>query len=303
MVFENSTLAAGIGIGVAEAGEPNLTKNVAKEEPMSNQFQVSRTALVTRKSLKEHPLNPRSITPQARARLKAGIQKFGIIGSAFIVNERTGFLLGGHQRLAVLDDLQGGKNYEVKVDFIDVSEAEEKEILVLLNNQSAAGQWDEYALLNIVSDPEVDQAILGFSETERMHFEALLKESDKDADEAAKYLSEATEDYEALRGEVAEESVKAEEVAKRETKKQTWEKTVEELMPPPPPREGANTQKDSAFREARESWKKQPIEELVIVRFIFTSTVHKTKWMKTLGLAGDYDSVHEKELPDQSWLD
>ena len=37
-------------------------------------------------------------------------------------------------------------------------------------------------LLNIITDPEVDQAILGFSETERMLFDSLLKKSDEDAD-------------------------------------------------------------------------------------------------------------------------
>jgi len=268
---------------------------------MNNQFQVSRSALVSRKSIKEHPLNPRSITPQARARLKAGIQKFGVLGSAFIINEKTGNLLGGHQRLSIMDDLNGSKNYDVRVDFIDVTESQEKEILVLLNNQSAAGQWDEYALLNIITDPEVDQAILGFSETERMFFDSLLKKSDEDADEAARILGEAVDDYDALRSEVQDEEVKLQEVSKRETKKQIWEKTVEELMPLPPPREGANDQKDAAFRGARENWKKREIEQTAIVRIIFEDAVGKSQWLQAQGLAGDVETTHERELPDQSW--
>ena len=265
-----------------------------------------RTAVVRRSAIKEHPLNPRSITPQARARLREGIKKHGLV-QPFIVNEATGLLVGGHQRLSVVDEIEGyahrshKNDYEVTVAYVNLTETGEKEMLVLLNNASAGGQWDEYALLNIFTDPDVEQAMLGFSETEHMHVAALLKDAEKDADEAEKWLTEATEDYDALRADVQQDDVRAEEVSKRESKKSTWERTVEEMMPMPPPREGANTGKDSAFRAAREGWKKQEIEQTAIVRVIFENSVTKTKWLKAQGLAGDNETIHEKELPDQAW--
>lgn len=267
-----------------------------------NNLQKYRTATVSRKSLKEHPLNPRSITPQARKRLKAGIEKHGLVGPAFTINERTGYMLGGHQRLSVLDELMGTKDYDVEVAFVDKSDAEEKEILVLLNNQSAAGQWDEHALLDFFKDEDVDQDMLGFSETERMHFSRLMEEQEKSDNEAAKWMTEQADTYDAVREQVEEDQEGAQEQEKRrESKKTMWLKTVEEMMPKPVPRENANVEKDEAFRESRETWKKQPIEPTAFVRIVFKNSASKGQWLVAQGLTSQTDTVHELELPDQTW--
>lgn len=267
-----------------------------------NQFENYRIANVSRKSIKEHPLNPRSITPQARTRLRAIIRKHGVIGPVAIVNERTGFMLGGHQRVSILDDEHGNKDYDLQVIFVDKSEAEEKEIIVSLNNQSAQGQWDEYALLGILQDEEVDKEILGFSETERMHFDRLLKEQDDADTESAKWLGSQAETYDAVRAHMENDSEQREaQTQRRETKKQAWERTVEELMPPPPPRDNARTEKDESFRSTRENWKNQAIDANAFVRIVFKNTATKAMWLQANGMAGDLETLHEGEIPDQSW--
>ena len=47
--------------------------------------------------------NPRTITDEARARLEASIEKFGLV-QPIVWNRRSGNVVGGHQRLAVLQE-------------------------------------------------------------------------------------------------------------------------------------------------------------------------------------------------------
>lgn len=81
--------------------------------------------------------NPRSITDQARAGLAASVERFGLV-QPIIWNERTGNVVGGHQRLAVLVDA-GEKDTDVVV--IDLPLSEEKALNVALNSPEIAGDF------------------------------------------------------------------------------------------------------------------------------------------------------------------
>lgn len=89
------------------------------------------------------PWNPRRIADQERAKLKAGIEDEAIgLLEPLVWNKRTGTLVGGHQRLEILDGLMRTKNYLVPCSVVDLDEKTEKEACVLLNNESAQGDWD-----------------------------------------------------------------------------------------------------------------------------------------------------------------
>ena len=124
---------------------------------------ASKSVELKRSQIKLHEQNPRTIPEENRKALKRGIKKFGMVGG-IVVNKRTGYtLVSGHQRLSVMDELQKyntetkDNDYPIRVDLIDVEEKEEKELLILLNNPSAQGEWNYDTLIRLT--PPLFQAI------------------------------------------------------------------------------------------------------------------------------------------------
>lgn len=114
--------------------------------------------------------NPRTLSAEERKTLKAGIKRFGMVGG-LIANERTGMtLVGGHQRLSVLDELnkydpQDPKtDYNIRVDVVDLDEKSEKELNILLNNPNAQGKWDSDALAQML--PDIDYTYAGLTDAD-----------------------------------------------------------------------------------------------------------------------------------------
>lgn len=135
---------------------------------MDNKYFTSESVELQRSQIKFHEKNPRTITSDNRKALKRGIKKFGMVGG-IVVNRRTGnTLVSGHQRLSVMDELQKynpktkENDYLIRVDLIDVEEKEEKELLILLNNPSAQGEWNYDTLREIISD--IDYRDAGLTE-------------------------------------------------------------------------------------------------------------------------------------------
>lgn len=118
-----------------------------------------------RSQIKEHPKNPRVITDSAKKKLKSKMASVGLL-QPLIVNERTGYLLGGHQRLGSLDSLEkyneGKNDYQLDVAIVDMSEKEELEMLVFLNNPSSQGGWQNEILAEINIDLGVSFEAMGF---------------------------------------------------------------------------------------------------------------------------------------------
>ena len=135
---------------------------------MDNKYFTSQSVELKRSQIRLHEKNPRSISKENRQSLKRGIKKFGMVGG-IVVNKRTGYtLVSGHQRLSVMDELQKynadtkENDYPIRVDLIDVEEKEEKELLILLNNPSAQGEWDYDALRELI--PDIDYKDAGLTE-------------------------------------------------------------------------------------------------------------------------------------------
>lgn len=96
-------------------------------------------------------------------KLKKSINEFGYV-EPIILNTQTNTIVGGHQRLTVLQDL-GYK--EIDVVLIDIDETKEKALNVALNKIS--GSWDEdklSLLLKELMDTDLDITLTGFDESD-----------------------------------------------------------------------------------------------------------------------------------------
>lgn len=135
---------------------------------MDNKYFTSKSVELKRSQIRLHSQNPRVISAENRKALKRGINKFGMVGG-IVVNKRTGYtLVSGHQRLSVMDELQKysaetkENDYPIRVDLIDVEGKEEKELLILLNNPSAQGEWNYDTLRELI--PDIDYKDAGLIE-------------------------------------------------------------------------------------------------------------------------------------------
>lgn len=81
------------------------------------------------------------ISDEERRRLREGIEIHGLVAPQ-TWNERTGNIVGGHQRTSITDDCYGTDDYELTVAAIDVDEQREIELNLLLNNIQAQGDTD-----------------------------------------------------------------------------------------------------------------------------------------------------------------
>ena len=99
------------------------------------------------------------ITKEAKEKLKRGLEKHGLV-SPLTWNKQTGNLVSGHQRIAQIDAIEATKDYTLQVAVIDVDAKQEKEINILLNNQSAQGEFDLDKLADVLDD--IDYSSAGF---------------------------------------------------------------------------------------------------------------------------------------------
>ncbi|MCY9286775.1 ParB N-terminal domain-containing protein, partial [Bacillus licheniformis] len=94
--------------------------------------------------------------------LKQSMTRFGAV-EPLVWNERTGNLVGGHQRFKILIE-ENPKTLLVSV--VNLDEAEEKALNLALNKIS--GDWDDYKLEQVLEDLQhnnFDLSLTGFSES------------------------------------------------------------------------------------------------------------------------------------------
>lgn len=193
---------------------------------MDKKYFTSKSVELKRSQIRLHSQNPRVISDENRKALKRGIKKFGMVGG-IVVNKRTGYtLVSGHQRLSVMDELQKynaetkENDYPIRVDLIDVEEKEEKELLILLNNPSAQGEWDYDALRELI--PDIDYKDAGLTEQDLdiigVDFNFQSEEEDTIAGELDDLIEPVREEHQA---EVAQrQAERAEKVAHMKQVKQ-----------------------------------------------------------------------------------
>lgn len=116
---------------------------------------------IHRRLIKNAPYNPRVMSDKARKKLRLSLHKNGNLGS-LNWNERTGNLVGGHQRIKLFDDANGTDNYLVWVDAANLTDAEEIEANIALNNPEAQGEYDFEKLGSLLRMPDVKLEGTGF---------------------------------------------------------------------------------------------------------------------------------------------
>jgi hypothetical protein len=103
-------------------------------------------------ALKPADYNPRSIDPAAVRRLKSSLESFGLCEN-LIANSRTGLLVGGHQRFAVLLHAVGGDiETEIPVVWKSLDEDEERALNIALNGEY--GKFDKEKMSKLIQDME-----------------------------------------------------------------------------------------------------------------------------------------------------
>ena len=139
-------------------------------------YQSGAVELVWRSQVKEHPLNPRTISESARKKLRASVKEIGVMDTP-VFNKQTGHLVGGHQRLHTIDFLEkftltedGPKNdYQIEVSVVDMTPEQEAKAIVRLNNQNLQGSWDAELLAELGKQVSFEE--MGF---ERIDLEFIM---------------------------------------------------------------------------------------------------------------------------------
>lgn len=152
---------------------------------------------INRSDLKNADYNPRVMTDGERDKLKAALARHGLV-APITWNKRTGNIVGGHQRIGIMDSLMKSKSYQLQVAVIDVDDNRERELNVLLNNQSAAASWDMDGLRKLLEDPAITLEGVGFDQTDiiGMFGDGFFDQGrDQDLEKLAAKLGEVTEQY------------------------------------------------------------------------------------------------------------
>lgn len=117
--------------------------------------------------LKPAPYNPRlKLKPGDTGwrRLERSLDEFDLV-QPVVWNERTGHVVAGHQRVAVLQH-RGVTKIECVV--VDLPLEKEKALNVTLNNSGVGSDWDAARLVDLVQElqslPDFDATLTGFDE-------------------------------------------------------------------------------------------------------------------------------------------
>jgi ParB-like chromosome segregation protein Spo0J len=103
------------------------------------------------------PANARTMPDSSLAALEACVDEFGYV-EPIVWNERTGHIIGGHQRHGVLKD-KGAVRATVVV--VDLPEEEEAEANLTLNNPKIEGRWDDTTTALLEKVEEADESLFG----------------------------------------------------------------------------------------------------------------------------------------------
>ncbi len=104
--------------------------------PLKNPVKYTRMAV---SKLAPSESNPRSITDRALDGLSRSIDRFGLV-QPIVWNSTTGNVVGGHQRLRVLQE-RGETMTHVAV--VSLSESDERALNIVLNSEAVAGEFTD----------------------------------------------------------------------------------------------------------------------------------------------------------------
>ncbi|MGN6643835.1 MAG: ParB N-terminal domain-containing protein, partial [Verrucomicrobiota bacterium] len=163
-----------------------------------SKFQTFTTETVHRSQLAGAKYNPRHISQRNKLKLRETMRNVGLV-QPIVWNKRTGNIVGGHQRISQLDALEGSADYSLTVAVLDVAEAREKELNILLNNQEVCGDFDLDKLKEMLTE-EISLVNTGFDHAEfmKMFGEAPSQPNADHQDEISEQLKGVKAAYEKL---------------------------------------------------------------------------------------------------------
>lgn len=106
---------------------------------------------ICRTELKNAPYNPRILNKTAARKLRESLKTNGLL-QPIIFNQRTGHIVGGHQRVAQLDAIETKPDYFMDVAVVDLDDKQERAVNIQLNNTAVMGSWDMDALGDMLKD-------------------------------------------------------------------------------------------------------------------------------------------------------
>lgn len=119
--------------------------------------------IIKRSEIKNASYNPRFISDKALSAIKKNIKERGLMGG-IVWNEQTGNLVSGHQRLKALDALEKNKDYDIRIEVVNLSDKEEKEQNVFMNSSTVQGEFDLEIMKDLLS--EIDYKAAGLDEVD-----------------------------------------------------------------------------------------------------------------------------------------
>jgi hypothetical protein len=132
---------------------------MAKKKLKSCQFENYEVLEIAREQIKNAPYNPRKIDKKNREKLRKNLdRKKGGVGliEPIVWNRRTGNIVSGHQRVSILDELEGTYEYTLRVSAVDLDDKQEKEQNIFMNNRGAQGEFDADIIEGMLKAGEID---------------------------------------------------------------------------------------------------------------------------------------------------
>jgi hypothetical protein len=199
-------------------------------EDSLKKFFSSTIVEVKRSEIHPADYNPRKIDEQGKRMLKRSMKQFGVVGG-IIVNSQTGnTIVGGHQKVAILDEMYKypDNDYSLRVEMISVDRKTEKTLNIALNNGNISGSWDFDALARLVPDIDYKDAGLTDADLNMIGCDFLLQTEEENSLAGAleEMMQPVTEQKEAEKA--AKQLERAEKVAHMKDVKQQVKEQAQE---------------------------------------------------------------------------
>lgn len=199
-------------------------------EDSLKKFFSSTIVEVKRSEIHPADYNPRKIDEQGKRMLKRSMKQFGVVGG-IIVNSQTGnTIVGGHQKVAILDEMYKypDNDYSLRVEMISVDRKTEKTLNIALNNGNISGSWDYDALARLVPDIDYKDAGLTDADLNMIGCDFLLQTEEENSLAGAleEMMQPVTEQKEAEKA--ARQLERAEKVAHMKDVKQQVKELAQE---------------------------------------------------------------------------
>lgn len=266
---------------------------------LNKYFEKSEIAEVMRSEIRLHPKNPRYITPEARKELKKSVKNFGVLGGIIVNRANGNVIVGGNQKVAILDEINRYKagdpstDYALRVEIVDMDEKTELKALVVLNNRRVGGEFDFQKLSEIL--PELGEEVTDVGLTDEdltligidLNFRTEGEDSmASDLDDMMSPVNEAhaadVQKRKEERDAIRQAQVQANAMQEAEDNEEEWQKKVDRI------KEAKAKTKEQAYERA--------LQNEAYIMLSFENFENKAEFLAQLGYPADIKFVKGEDL-------